>query len=107
MVEFAGATILAELVQGEDIVSLLSKDGRIKAFQNLKHPETKKQLQSFYGMLSNLQGWSPSVPLNISLLRKLCYSKEKIVWTPDMLLEYNMDKDKVNKLMLNQINLSP
>ena len=42
------------------------------------------------------------MPLHIQLLRKSCGPKGKIVWTPEMLLEY----DDVNKLMLNQIKLS-
>ena len=82
--------------------SILPKDGCSTAFQNLKRPETKKELKSFCGMLSSLQGWSPSVPLHSPLLRKSCGPKEKIVWTSEMLLEY----DDINKLMLNQIKLS-
>ena len=35
-VEFAGATLNAELVRGEQVVNILPKNGRIDAFQNLK-----------------------------------------------------------------------
>ena len=35
-VEFAGATLNAELVRGEQVVNILPKNGRIDAFQDLK-----------------------------------------------------------------------
>ena len=54
-VEFAGTTISAELVQGEQVVNILPKDGHINAFRDLKRPETKTKLCSFCGMLSTLQ----------------------------------------------------
>ena len=47
-VEFGGLVVSAELVQGEDVVNILPKHGRIKAFQNLKRPESK-DLQTFCG----------------------------------------------------------
>ena len=41
-VEFAGTTIRAETVKNEDTVSIIPRDKRIKAFFELKKPETKK-----------------------------------------------------------------
>ena len=100
-VEFGGSVISAEMVQGEDIVNILSKHGRIKAFQNLKEPESKKELQSFQGIL--LQGWCLSILLNLPLLRKACGAKGKIYWTQEMNSKYI----EVSKLMQTQIKISP
>ena len=58
--EFAGATLNAELVRGEQVVNILPKNGRIDAFQNLKRPETKTELRSFCGMVSSVSAWTPS-----------------------------------------------
>ena len=69
-VEFAGATLNAELVKGEQVVNILPKNGRIDAFQNLKRPETKTELRSFCGMVASLASWTPNVNLNMPLLRK-------------------------------------
>ena len=66
-VEFAGATLNAELVRGEQVVNILPKNGRIDAFQNLKRPETKTELRSYCGMVSSLSAWTPSVNLNMPL----------------------------------------
>ena len=52
-VEFAGATLTAELVQGEQVVNILPKDGCINAFRNLKMPETKSDLRSYCGKLAS------------------------------------------------------
>ena len=89
------------MVQGEDVENILSKHRRIKAFENLKKPETKKELQSFCGMLSLLSGWCPIIPLNMPLLRKACGTKGKINWSPEMNSEYI----EVTKLMKTQIKL--
>ena len=42
-VEFAGATLSAELVQGKKVVDILPQDGYINALKNLKRPEIKKK----------------------------------------------------------------
>ena len=102
-VEFAGATINAELVKGERIVNILPKDGRIMAFQNLKRPESKTELRSYCGMVSSLASWSPNVNINMHLLRKNCSKNGKVVWTQEMINEYQT----VNELMKSQIKLSP
>ena len=71
-VEFAGATLNAELVRGEQVVNILPKDGRIDAFQNLKLLVTKTESRSYCGMFSSLAARTPSVNLNMPLLRKSC-----------------------------------
>ena len=86
-VEFAGATLNAELVRGEQVVNILPKNGRINAFQNLKRPETKTELRSFCGMVSSLAAWTPNVNLNMPLLRKNCAKNGKVEWTQELLDE--------------------
>ena len=65
-VEFAGATLTPELVQGEQVVNI-PKDGHINAFRNLKMPETKSDVSSYCEMLASLQAWTTSVSLIIPL----------------------------------------
>ena len=76
-VEFAGTIVEAETVQNEDIVLIQPRDKRIRAFLELKKPTTKKEIQIWCGMLSSLQKWYPSLPLNLSRLRKLTKGKGK------------------------------
>ena len=69
-VTFGGAVISAELVKNEKVVCVLPKDQRIQAFYDMKKPLSKKDIQSFCGMLASLQQWNPNMPLNIPTLRK-------------------------------------
>ena len=87
-VEFAGATLNSELVRGEQRVNILPKDGRITAFQNLKRPETKTELRSYCGVVSSLAAWTPTVNINMPLLRKNCAKNGKVEWTQEMLDDY-------------------
>ena len=54
-VEFAGTAIRAEMVENDDVVSILPRDKRVKAFMDLKKQETKREIQVMCGMLSSLQ----------------------------------------------------
>ena len=54
-VEFAGTAFRAETIQEDDVVNILPRDKRIKAFMELKKPETKKEIQVLCGMMSSLQ----------------------------------------------------
>ena len=85
------------------VVNILPKNGRIDAFQNLKRPETKTELRSYCGMVSSLSAWTPSVNLNMPLLRKNCGKNGKVVWPQELVEEY----EAVNELMHTQIKLSP
>ena len=87
-VEFAGTAIRAETVENEDVVSILPRGKRVKAFMDLKKPETKKEIQVMCSMLSSLQQWNPSLPLNLSKLRKAKVDKGKITWTDEVEVEY-------------------
>ena len=73
------------------------------AFQNLKRQESKTELRSYCGMVSSLASWSPNVNINMHLLRKNCSKNGKVVWTQEIINEYQT----VNELMKSQIKLSP
>ena len=53
--EFAGTLIRADTVENEDVVSILPRDKRIKAFFDLKKTSTKRKIQVLSRMLSSLQ----------------------------------------------------
>ena len=88
-VEFGGTVIRAETVENEDVVSILPLDKRVKAFFDYKNRETKKEIQVLCGMLSSLQIWNPSLPLNLSMLRKAT-ATGKIIWNDELEKEYNI-----------------
>ena len=101
--EFAGTAVRAETVKNEDVVSILPRDKRVKAFMDLKKPETKKEVQVMCGMLSSLQQWNPSLSLNLSMLRKATVGKGKLIWTDELEDEYQNAID----ILKNRIKLSP
>ena len=68
-VEFGGTIISSETVGKDTVVCILPKNACIQAFQNLKKPTTKRDVQVFCGMLASLQQWNLSVPLNCQLLQ--------------------------------------
>ena len=102
-VELAGTMIRAKMVQNEDVVSILPRDKRVKAFMELKKPETKKVIEVLCGMISSLQRWNPSLPLNLTMLRKLTVGKGKVDWTDELEVEYQNAID----IMKTRIKLSP
>ena len=55
------------------------------------------------GMLSSLQAWNPSLPLNLSMLRKATATKGKVIWTNELEVEYQNAVD----IMKTRIELSP
>ena len=65
--------------QNEDLIFISPKNKRIKCFEELKKQHTKKDVQVFCGMLAYLQAWNPSLPLEISLLRKATAGIEKFI----------------------------
>ena len=69
-VEFAGSAIRAEKKNDNDVVHILPREKRVQSFFELKKPQTKKELQVWCGMVSSLQKWYPSLPLNLTKLRK-------------------------------------
>ena len=86
-VEFAGTAIRAEKIQDDDVVNILPREKRIQAFMELKKPETKKEVQVLCGMMSSLQRWYPSLPLNLTMLRKATVGKGKVEWNEELEIE--------------------
>ena len=69
-VEFGGALIRADIVENEQVVSILPNDKRVQAFFDWKKPSTKRGIQVLCGMLASLQARNPNVPMNIPMFRK-------------------------------------
>ena len=67
-VEFGGCIISRETMT--DSVFIEPKHNRITAFEELKKPTTKRELQVFAGMISSLQSWYPSLLLVIPNIRR-------------------------------------
>ena len=102
-VNFGGCKISAETIKDEEIVFITPKDGRVKGLSDMPKPKTKKQIQSFCGMISSLQGWYPKLPLHVPNLRKACAGNSKFVWNDLLEQEYLM----VKKIIGTQIKISP
>ena len=100
--EFAGTLIRADTIENEEVVSILPRDTRIKAFFDLKKTSTKKDIQVLCGMLSSLQALNPNIPLNVSMLRKVAGSRGKVTWNKELEEEYQ----NVMKIMQTRIRLS-
>ena len=92
-IEFGGSIISAETVKDEDIVFVGPKNKRVKAFQSLKRPTNKKEMQIFCGIVASLQNWYPSLPLNIPNLRKATAGNSKFIWTELLEQEYTTNKE--------------
>ena len=54
-VEFGGAVISSKLVKKEKVVCILPKDKRIQTFFDMKKSQTKKVIQSFCGIITELE----------------------------------------------------
>ena len=102
-VEFGGSVVSSEKCANEDLVFISPKNKRVKAFEELKKPASKKDCQIFCGMLASFQAWNPSLPLEIPLLCKATASTGRFIWTEALEEEYN----NVREIMINQIRLSP
>ena len=69
-VVFGGSLIMVEKVQNQYLILITPKSKRIRALEELRRPQTKKDCQVFAGMISSLQRWNPTVALEIPLIRK-------------------------------------
>ena len=85
------------------MIFIAPKSKRIKAFEELRKPTCKKEVQVYCCMLASLQSWYPNLPLNIPLLRKATAGAGKFSWTPALEAEYQA----VKEIMVTQIRLSP
>ena len=90
-VEFGGALITSETVGSKNVVNILPKSQRVQAFQNLRRPKTRKEVQVFCGMMTSLMKWSPNAPLNAPVLRAATGGSKGVPfeWTEAMEQEFN------------------
>merc|ERR1711888_200140 len=102
-VEFGGCLISKENLS--DSVFIEPKQNRIKAFEELKKPTTRKELQVYAGMCSSLQTWFPAIPMVIPEIRRACGggSTRRLGWNAVMEEEYRI----VKEVMKTQLRLSP
>ena len=80
--EFGGC-----LVSKEDLgVFIEPKQNRIRAFEELKKPTIRKELQVYAGMCSSLQTWFPAIPMIIPEIRRACGSRStrRLEWNEIM-----------------------
>ena len=77
-VEFGGCIISRETL--EESVFIEPKNNRILALEELRKPESKRDLQVFAGMVASLQNWFPSLPLVIPNIRRACGGKVRLEW---------------------------
>ena len=102
-VEFGGSTVTAEKCADESLIFISPKNKRIKTFEELRKPQTKKEVQVLCGLLASLQQWNPTIPLEVPLLRKATAGSAKFTWTEELEREYQT----IKKVMCEQIRLSP
>ena len=79
-VEFGGALITSETVGSKNVVNILPKSERVQAFQNLRRPRNKKEVEIFCGMMTSLQKWAPHVPLNAPVMRAATGGNKTFEW---------------------------
>ena len=77
-VEFGGCIISRETL--EESAFIEPKNNRILALEELRKPQTRRDLQVFAGMVLSLQNWYPSLPLVIPNIRRACGGKVRLEW---------------------------
>ena len=55
-VEFGGALITSEKVRSKNVLNILPKSQRVQAFQNMRRPRTRKEVQIFWGLMTSKGG---------------------------------------------------
>ena len=53
-IEFGGSIVTVEKVQNQDLIFITPKTKRIRALEELRRPQTKKDCQVYAGMISSL-----------------------------------------------------
>merc|ERR1712215_110787 len=84
--------IISRETLGESVF-IEPKNNRILALEELRKPETKRDLQVFAGMVASIQNWFPSLPLVIPNNRRACGGKVRLEWDAVMEQEYEMVKE--------------
>ena len=60
-VEFWGCQISADRLNEKGFIFIQPKEGRVRAFEELKRPTTKREAQVWSGMVSSLAAWAPAI----------------------------------------------
>ena len=102
-VKFGGTIISSDKIVNQQIVFLDPPDYRILTITEMPEPKSKKELQSFCGMISSMRVWFPNMIYSTDNLRLGCAHEVKFQWTKTMQQEF----DKVKLIFTDQIRLSP
>ena len=102
-VEFGGCRISHDTLNDKGFVFIQPKEQRVRAFEELKRPSTKREAQVWSGMVSSLAAWAPATSLACPLLRKGTAGASKLQWTNALEKEYQ----DVRRLMKSNLKLSP
>ena len=87
-VEFGGCQISADKLNDKGFIFIQPKEGRVRAFEELKRPTTKREAQVWSGMVSSLAAWAPATSVACPLLRKATAGASKLQWTDALEREY-------------------
>ena len=101
-VEFGGCRISADRHRDKGFIFIQPKEGRVRAFAELKRPSTKWEAQVWSGMVSSLSAWAPATSIACPLLRKATAGPSKFQWTDALEGEYQ----NVRRLIKNNLKLS-
>ena len=72
----------------KEIIFLDPPESRILAITEMPAPSSKKELQSYFGMISSLKNWFPNISFANKNLRAGTTHGSKFIWTPNMQREY-------------------
>ena len=56
-IEFGGSVVTVEKVQNQDLIFITPKTKRIRALEELRRPQTKKDCQVYAGMIDEMESY--------------------------------------------------
>ena len=83
-VEFGGVRISRAELGHKDCVFIEPRNQRLRAFDQLSRPTTKKEAQVWAGMVASLASWFPARSLSCPIIRKATAGSTKLVWTEEI-----------------------
>ena len=96
-VEFGGCRISTDKLNDKGFIFIQPKEGRVRAFEELKRPTTKQEAQVWSGMVSSLAAWAPATSIACPLLRKATARASKLQWTDALEGEYQNVRRLIKK----------
>ena len=82
-VEFGGCRISHDTLNDKGFVFIQPNEQRVRAFEELKRPCTKREAQAWLGIVSSLAAWAPATSLACPLLRKASAGASKLLQTSE------------------------